>query len=555
MNEQNQHDDHSYALNLLDELQHISQVERGRKGYFCPGCRQRMIARKGDIKIHHFAHDPQDVERRGKCSYSDETIRHKLGKEILQHLKHVKVPSLRKYPADGQSGGVQIIRESWTVEADSVAVEMPFYENEEGKIVWGRDLDWKTDSGKFLQIQPDVTFFDETGKPILLIELVATHKISEDKYLKIRNLGIDTIQVSLPTGPSPEIEETFHKTARTKWVYNYERENTEYQHVPPRAGQDISLGDEFEKGLANFERTYECKAFELKEAIRRFRRYLESEQLQALENQSTKKYDELREIQQHIESNGENYRKQLTERSQQDLNQREQDLTRLKLSLFSKEENLKKQTKIWRDDINSKIKALDTKKVLIEQQAKTRLTTLQSEFENWEQTQNLYQIELQNSEQKKNDMDNQLNPKRLILMEKQTLLQKKSQQLTAKSSQLRSKRQDYQMNMQKLKNESELRMNQEKTAFDQNLQNLNKTLEQNLTETENSLLEQLRIEISEEHQDSTEKLKELLKQGDYSTLSLLQRNLKENCEKLEANLIRDLTRNGYRLEDFLNKMK
>jgi competence CoiA-like predicted nuclease len=114
----NEHDDHSYALDLQDKLKHISEVERGRKGYFCPGCRQRMIARKGDIKIHHFAHDPQDVERRGKCSYSDETIRHKLGKEILQHLKHVKVPSLRKYPADGQSGGVQIIRESWTVEAD-----------------------------------------------------------------------------------------------------------------------------------------------------------------------------------------------------------------------------------------------------------------------------------------------------------------------------------------------------------------------------------------------------------------------------------------------------
>jgi len=288
MKEQDEHD-HSYALNLQDELQHISQVERGRKGYFCPGCRQRMIARKGDVKIHHFAHDPQDVERRGKCTYSDETIRHKLGKEILQHLKHIKVPSLRKFPAEGQSGGAQIIRESWTVEADSVAVEMPFYENEEGKIIWGRDLDWRTDLGKYLQIQPDVTFFDAAGKPILLIELVATHKINEDKYLKIRNLGIDTILVSLPTGPSTELGDTFNKTARTKWVYNYERENTEYQHVPPRAGQDISLGDEFEKGLANFERTYECKAFELKEAIRRFRRYLESEQFTSTRESINKK--------------------------------------------------------------------------------------------------------------------------------------------------------------------------------------------------------------------------------------------------------------------------
>lgn len=282
MNEPNKHDDHSYALDLQDKVQHISQVERGRKGYFCLGCRQRMIARKGDVKIHHFAHDPQDLEHKGKCTYSDETIRHKLGKEILQYLKHIKVPALRKYPADGQSGGVQIIRESWTVEADSVSIEMPFYENEEGKIIWGRDLDWKTDLSKFLQIQPDVTFFDVAGKPILLIELIATHKINKEKHLKIRNLGIDTIQVSIPTGPSNEIENTFYKTSRTKWVYNYERENTQYQYVSPRSGQDLSLGDEFERGLINFERTYECKVFELREAIRRFRRYLESEQFTEL---------------------------------------------------------------------------------------------------------------------------------------------------------------------------------------------------------------------------------------------------------------------------------
>lgn len=306
MNDQKEHDDHSYAHDLQDKLKHISEVERGRKGYFCPGCRQKMIARKGDIKIHHFAHDPQDVERRGKCTYSDETIRHKLGKEILQHLKHVKVPSIRKYPPDGQDGGVQIIRESWTVEADSVAVEMAFYENEEGKIIWGRDYAWKTDSGKFLQIQPDITFLDAEGKPILLIELVATHKINEEKYLRIRNLGIDTIQVSLPTGPSTEIEETFHKTARTKWVYNYERENTEYQYVSPRSGQDVSLGDEFERGLVNFERTYECKVFEIKGAIRRFRRYLESQQFTSLR----------RQIQQKIrrtERNTTEYRKQWRE--------------------------------------------------------------------------------------------------------------------------------------------------------------------------------------------------------------------------------------------------
>ncbi|WP_159477942.1 competence protein CoiA family protein [Dyadobacter sp. 3J3] len=278
MKEQYDHDDHSWALDLQDRIRHISQVDRGRKGYFCTGCRQRMIAKKGEINKPHFAHDPQDKSKSGKCTYSEETFRHKLGKEILQRLKQIKVPSLRKYPSEGQNGSVNIIRDSWVVEADTVAIEMPFFENENGQIIWGKNPEWKTDTAKHLMIQPDITFFDSAGKPILLIELVATHKINDDKHQRIRNLGLDTIQVSLPNGPSEEIEETFTKTTRTKWVYNYERESTEYQYVPLRASEEVSFGDEFEERLVKFERTFECKIFEINEAIRRFRRHLESEQ-------------------------------------------------------------------------------------------------------------------------------------------------------------------------------------------------------------------------------------------------------------------------------------
>jgi predicted nucleic acid-binding Zn-ribbon protein len=278
MREQDNHDDHSYALDLQEKIRHISEVERGRKGYICTGCGQDMIARKGNINVPHFAHDPKDTAKRGKCTYSEETFRHKLGKEILQRIKRIKVPSLRKFPADGQNGAVYIIRESWFVVANSVEIEMPFYENEQGQILYGRNAEWKDDPKKYLMIQPDVAFFDATGKPILLIELVATHKINDDKYLRIRNLGLDTIQVSLPIGPSTVIEETFNKTAHTKWVYNYERENTEYQYVPPRTSQDVLSGDEFEERLVKFERSYKCKLFEINGALRRFRTYLESEQ-------------------------------------------------------------------------------------------------------------------------------------------------------------------------------------------------------------------------------------------------------------------------------------
>lgn len=273
--------EHSYALDLKETVLHISQVERGRKGYFCPGCRQGMIAKKGKVNIQHFAHDPGDTTHRGQCTYSDETYRHKLGKEILQRERRIKVPALKKYPDIGQDGAPFVIRDAWVVEAAWVAIEMPFYENSDGQIQWGKHPDWAQDRSRNLLIQPDVTFFNANDEPILLIELVATHKITDEKYLRIRNLGLDTVQVSLPKGPPSEIQDTFSKTARTKWVYNYERETAQYQFVPARSGQEILPSDEFEKGLIEFGQTYECKVFEVNEAIRRFTRYLESEQFRS----------------------------------------------------------------------------------------------------------------------------------------------------------------------------------------------------------------------------------------------------------------------------------
>lgn len=271
------HNEHFFALDLQDNLVHISEVTSGRGGYYCQGCRREMQAKKGNIKIHHFAHDPKETAIKGKCTYSDETFRHKTAKAILQMLKSIKVPALRKFPPSEIDGAPNLIRESWLIEADSVAIEMPFFENEAGEIKWGKNLPSDTDSSRHLIIQPDVTFFDKAGIPILLIELVATHKVNKDKFYKVRKLGLDMVEVSLPTGPIPEIEETFKKSSRTKWIFNYEQENTEYQFVPIGSGQSLSPGDEFERQLVGAGRTYACKKFELKEAIRRIRKYLESE--------------------------------------------------------------------------------------------------------------------------------------------------------------------------------------------------------------------------------------------------------------------------------------
>jgi len=66
------------AVDDQGKLTRIDDATRENK-YFCPACKMPLIVRKGDIKIHHFAHK--------SCNFcSQETVIHKTAKLLLQKL-------------------------------------------------------------------------------------------------------------------------------------------------------------------------------------------------------------------------------------------------------------------------------------------------------------------------------------------------------------------------------------------------------------------------------------------------------------------------------------
>jgi len=119
-----------------------------------------------------------------------------------------------------------------------------------GVVKWGKKEDLESDGRNSLLIRPDVAFFDANNLPILLIEVVATHKINAEKLSKIRRLGINSIQITIPKGSPEEIRAAFYTTSRTQWIYNYEQEETPYIRIPEGDNQGILLIDEFQKGTS-----------------------------------------------------------------------------------------------------------------------------------------------------------------------------------------------------------------------------------------------------------------------------------------------------------------
>lgn len=282
--ENKQREETQYAKNIKGEEFHISEVERGRKGYYCIDCEGEMVACHSDYdRSWYFRHHVTDVKIERKCTFSNETYRHRIAKDILQRIKQIKVPAIDKYAPKGTDGMMRL-KEAQVIHGHTVGIKYQFYEDEAGQIRWMSKPDWeRTGPSKKKRhiIQPDVTFFDHHGKPILFVEIVATHKPDEEKLLRLERLCIDTVSVTIPRESATAIEQIFYHTDRTKWLYNHEERTTRYVSVPGRNTKEVLPVDQLQRRL--LEESVNCRATEIGNLIRAIERCLESEQYRAVE--------------------------------------------------------------------------------------------------------------------------------------------------------------------------------------------------------------------------------------------------------------------------------
>jgi hypothetical protein len=150
-------------------LIHISEAVAGLAcGCNCFGCGNPLIAKKGNIKIHHFAHAYV-----GQC-VGRETLLHAMGKQLLQdrfeHSISSGNPLWLKWRCracgEEHSGSFKQVR--------AVAVE---------KAIGG--------------YTPDLTLSDHRGRPIAAIEVDVTHEPDPEAILHYADQGIMVIEFHL----------------------------------------------------------------------------------------------------------------------------------------------------------------------------------------------------------------------------------------------------------------------------------------------------------------------------------------------------------------------
>lgn len=176
------------ALDEHNNLVNIQQVERGLAcNCTCFECGEVVIARKGEINEHHFAH----ASNKESCTINLESVLHKYAKEVI---------------------------------LESLGLMLPALPNSDDEAAW-----WSFD--KVLPefslglIRPDlVAYFD--GEPIL-IEIAVTHFIDQDKLKKIETFKAKCLEINLSNLFKSEIEipsieakkQILENLDNRKWIY------------------------------------------------------------------------------------------------------------------------------------------------------------------------------------------------------------------------------------------------------------------------------------------------------------------------------------------------
>lgn len=206
----------AYALQN-DTLLHVSQVKRGLAcSCVCAACGERLVAKKGEHRAHHFAHHGQ-----AECIHAAETALHLAAKKALcvlnsiwvppyRFTKSTRLPSGRDVKTDetlpGIKGGYAPIR--------SVELEVAFE---------GVRADAVVQCGRTGSARP------------LLVEIVVTHDVDSTKRKKLRGIDLPAIAIYLDLDnglltPADLAALIAGHRARKQWIFHPNQRQSEERH-------------------------------------------------------------------------------------------------------------------------------------------------------------------------------------------------------------------------------------------------------------------------------------------------------------------------------------
>lgn len=187
-----------FAMDHSNRITYISEAERGLScNCFCMVCNERMVAKKGNEREHHFAHESNKIA----CAINLETLLHKFAKRVIQEEGGLVVPPSMNYRLSALAT-VSQTNPTWLM----------LERIEEEK--W---LD---------NIRPDLIGY--SGETPVLIEVAYSSFVDANKQAKLEARGFIALEIDLrdfpPESFDPDLakEAIVHESDRKEWLFSPE---------------------------------------------------------------------------------------------------------------------------------------------------------------------------------------------------------------------------------------------------------------------------------------------------------------------------------------------
>jgi chromosome segregation ATPase len=262
--------------------------------------------------------------------------------------------------------------------------------------------------------------------------------------------------------------------------------------------------------------------------------------------QLSSKYDGLRQMQNELAENCEAFRSKLDNQLKISIEQKRENLILRQKSLAKANEHLQENLRIWKKDIEQKQVSLSQHKEATNRTAKQRLNELNETLASWDKVEIQLANERTRLNVKKKAWQNTIAEKKKLLSATQSEYDKIWKEWNKQS-------QAYQTATQKLTTSLEADLLHEQSLLDKMLNEVKQECEQSLNAQEENHLRQLRTEIANELPEVHSELKQYLKDGDFSSLSMKKYVTSSDSEKLKQYLTRSLTKIGIDVEPFIQR--
>lgn len=208
------------------KLLFISDVPRGRAcGCECARCGQPLVAKKGALRQHHFAH-----LKVTNCLGAAESVLHRIAKELIAELKEISIPQYTIVKQRKTKAGVPVQHDALVAKGGIIKIENVRVEESEPDFV------------------PDIVI--ESGFKSLILEVAVTHRVTRAKLRKIRRRDLAALELRLEPSdallPRSSLKEKLQRDLKSKvWLFHPKQREAERAFI-------LKYRDALAQGRAKF---------------------------------------------------------------------------------------------------------------------------------------------------------------------------------------------------------------------------------------------------------------------------------------------------------------